>query len=72
MHLVHYIFQIALISDERFLFQIFSQFLCDKETCFFYLWDYIAYICWRVISLILSGYTDSTIIISLDSCSLEF
>lgn len=35
MHLFHYIFQIALISDECFLFQIFSPFLCDKETCFF-------------------------------------
>lgn len=71
MHLVHYIFQIALISDERFLFQIFP-FLCDKEPIFFYLWDYVAYIRWRVISLILVGYTDSAIIVSLDSCSLEF
>lgn len=58
---------VFLISD--------SPFLCDKETFFFFLFclqDYVAYILWRVISLILLRYSDSTIIISLDSCSLEF
>lgn len=36
MHVVHFIFQIALISEECFLFQT-SPFLCDKETYFFFL-----------------------------------
>lgn len=73
MHAVHFIFQTALIPEECFLFQT-SPFLCDKETYFFFfcLPDYVAYILRRVISLILLQYADSTIIISLDSCSLEF
>lgn len=74
MHMVCFIFQTALISEECFLFQT-SPFLCDKETYiffFFCLQDYVAYILWRIISLILLPYADSTIIISLDSCSLEF
>lgn len=35
MLVVHFIFQIALISEECFLFQT-SPFLCDKETYFFF------------------------------------
>lgn len=42
MLVLHFIFQIALISEDCFLFQT-SPFLCDKETYFFLFFFPFAY-----------------------------